>query len=295
MTLMPYNLLFSQQISAFDPQVMILPRSAIGRLSRLNVPFYGPRLVTRVALSRYGIFNTPVSFSSACPVLEKDEAKLNMAAQLSNEIEIVEIDTDLHLEVEREAVKSFKESGYELDNELCENILVLSKHLKPHLKSAIFFDPNEVSRVVESHYMASAIQRQQMMEGVEVEAIEEDLEEYINLNVILSDEKKQTALGIHCALQLNSPEVLHIQRAIPYSDSDLALSMSSESLFQKNSVYTGRDFSELNQDLVEAMERYLRETVGVNQHLVEFILEVSGVKEDDDYHEWLKDLLKFFS
>ncbi len=148
----------------------------------------------------------------------------------------------------------------------------------------IYFD---VLRISQTSY-----QLKQMQEQVEQsEYLDEEISDmaHVDINVVICKDNKATGFDLSLSLVDSSFEVAAITN---FSDAKVALSDSPEAAAERDLKYSGPEFSNLAEELQEAINQYLNSR-GVNSQLAEFILAYSGVKENNEYLDWLENLKKF--
>lgn len=110
----------------------------------------------------------------------------------------------------------------------------------------------------------------------------------IRANIVI-EKSSGGALGIECVSQDN---LLIIENITPYESADVALANSAENDYQRRSVFQGPSFSDLDESLQAAIEKYLA-SKGIDAGLSSFISEFSTDRENREYIIWLNNLKSF--
>ena len=123
------------------------------------------------------------------------------------------------------------------------------------------------------------------------EYLEDEVSElaHVDVNVVVAKDNKATGFDVSLSLIDSSFSVTAITN---FEDAQIALSDSPEAAAQRDLKYSGPEFSNLAEELQEAVNQYLVSR-GVDQGLAEFILAYSGVKENNEYLDWLENFKKF--
>lgn len=108
------------------------------------------------------------------------------------------------------------------------------------------------------------------------------------LNIVVEKEGKG-ALNIEALAQ--DGQIL-VENFYYFKDPKLAHGDSAETAHQAQDIYPGPPFGSLDEDLQILMERYLEER-GVTQALAVFVPDYMDIKEQREYHTWLKDVKEF--
>ncbi|RYP23478.1 hypothetical protein DL767_008794 [Monosporascus sp. MG133] len=121
----------------------------------------------------------------------------------------------------------------------------------------------------------------------------DDAEESMNsvpcrLNIVVEKEGKG-ALNIEAVAQDGQ---IMVENFYYFKDPKLAHGQSAEVAHAAQDVYPGPPFGTLDEDLQILMERYLEER-GVSQTLAIFVPDYMDLKEQREYHAWLKDVKNF--
>ncbi|RYP73971.1 hypothetical protein DL771_003282 [Monosporascus sp. 5C6A] len=133
----------------------------------------------------------------------------------------------------------------------------------------------------------------QLAEAEADEAELDDAEEGMNavpcrLNVVVEKEGKG-ALNIEAVAQDGQ---IMVENFYYFKDPKLAHGQSAEVAHAAQDVYPGPPFGTLDEDLQILLERYLEER-GVSQALAIFVPDYMDLKEQREYHAWLKDVKDF--
>lgn len=133
----------------------------------------------------------------------------------------------------------------------------------------------------------------QLAEAEADEAGLDDADEGMNavpcrLNIVVEKEGKG-ALNIEAVAQDGQ---IMVENFYYFKDPTLAHGQSAEVAHAAQDVYPGPPFGTLDEDLQILMERYLEER-GVSQALAIFVPDYMDLKEQREYHAWLKDVKNF--
>lgn len=148
----------------------------------------------------------------------------------------------------------------------------------------IYFD---ILRISQTSY-----QLKQMQEQVEEsEYLDEEISDiaFADVNVVVVKDSKATGFDLSLSLIDSSFSVSAITN---FEDKNIALSDAPESAAKRDLKYSGPEFGNLAEELQEAINQYLNSR-GINNSLAEFILAYAGVKENNEYLDWLDNLKKF--
>lgn len=151
-------------------------------------------------------------------------------------------------------------------------------------KIHIYFD---ILRISQTSY-----QLKQMQEQVESsEYLEEEIADiaFADVNVVVVKDGKATGFDLSLSLIDSSFSVSAITN---FEDAKLALDESPEASAVRDLKYSGPEFNNLAEELQEAINHYLHSR-GIDSSLADFILAYSGVKENNEYLDWLANLKKF--
>ncbi|CCU75819.1 regulatory protein SUAPRGA1 [Blumeria hordei DH14] len=108
------------------------------------------------------------------------------------------------------------------------------------------------------------------------------------LNIIV-EKPNQGALLIDAAVQ---DAVVMIENVFHYPDAAHAYAKSPEKLHERQDLYVGPPFGNLDEDLQVLFERYLDER-GINSALALFVPDYIDAKEQKEYVRWLENVKKF--
>lgn len=222
--------------------------------------------------------NATASFSTS--LLRNNQATTQLHDILSNELKFEEGDA-FGLD---ESFKTYLESNnIEIVN---TDGKVLAELVKKTATETIhiYFD---ILRITQTSY-----QLKQMQEQVEEsEYLDQEISDaaFADVNVVVVKDNKATGFDLSLSLIDSSFNVAAITN---FSDASVALSDSPESAAQRDLKYSGPEFGNLAEELQEAINQYLHSR-GIDQGLAEFILAYSGVKENNEYLDWLQNLKTF--
>ncbi|ODQ49421.1 hypothetical protein PICMEDRAFT_9892 [Pichia membranifaciens NRRL Y-2026] len=231
-----------------------------------------PRAAAVNAGNRASFFSTSVS--------TKNEAKTQLHEVLSQELKFEESDA-FGLD------ESFKTYLNENNIEIVKTDgKVLAELVKktPTENIHIYFD---ILRISQTSY-----QLKQMQEQVEnSEYLEDEIADiaFADVNVVIVKDKKATGFDLSLSLIDSSFSVSAITN---FEDAKLALDESPEASAVRDLKYSGPEFNNLAEELQEAINQYLNSR-GIDNALADFILAYSGVKENNEYLDWLDSLKKF--
>ncbi|GAW13397.1 hypothetical protein ANO14919_027820 [Xylariales sp. No.14919] len=125
-------------------------------------------------------------------------------------------------------------------------------------------------------------------EGLEDEEPEAPIS--CRLNIVVEKPNKG-ALNIEAVSQEGS---IFVENFFYYKDPNIAHSTSPEAVHSAEDVYAGPPFGSLDDDLQLLLERYLEER-GISQAMALFVPDYMDVKEQREYHAWLKNVKDFVS
>lgn len=148
----------------------------------------------------------------------------------------------------------------------------------------IYFDVLRISQV--------SYQLKQMQEQIsESEYLDQDIAEiaFVDVDVVVKKDGKAVNFDLSLSLIDQSFAVTGIT---PFEDAQSATSESPEAVALRDTKYSGPDFTNLAEELQEAINQYLLSR-GIDNELAEFILAYAGVKENNEYLDWLVDLKEF--
>lgn len=148
----------------------------------------------------------------------------------------------------------------------------------------IYFD---VLRISQTSYHLKQLQDQ----AENAEYLEDELNEVgvADVNVVIVKDSKATGFDLSLSLTDSSFAVSAITN---FEDAKIALDESPEASAIRDLKYSGPEFANLGEELQEAINQYLNSR-GINSALADFILAYSGVKENNEYLDWLSNLKKF--
>lgn len=148
----------------------------------------------------------------------------------------------------------------------------------------IYFD---ILRITQTSYQLKQMQEQ----SEESEYLDDEIADiaFTDVNVVIVKNNKATGFDLSLSLIDSSFTVSAITN---FDDASIALSDSPESAALRDLKYSGPEFNNLAEELQEAINQYLNSR-GIDQSLAEFILAYSGVKENNEYLDWLENLKNF--
>lgn len=158
----------------------------------------------------------------------------------------------------------------------------------------------DVAQVANLPYDASVVDNlnQEASEealGQQQEAEEEDFDSladnFANVNVVVSKDDN-SALSFELLMNLQEGS-FYVDSVTPFKSIDQALNESADAELNRELVYHGPPFSNLDEELQESLEVYL-ESRGINEELASFIGAYSEFKENNEYVDWLESMNQFF-
>lgn len=177
-----------------------------------------------------------------------------------------------------------------LENENIEIVNTEGKVLAELVKKTpeeeinIYFDVLRISQVT--------YQLKQMQEQInESEYLDQDIAEVAFVDVDVVVKKNGKAVNFDLSLSLID-QSFSVSGVTTFDDVELATSNSPDATAVRDLKYSGPDFTNLAEELQEAVNQYLVSR-GINGELAEFILAYAGVKENNEYLDWLVDLKEF--
>ncbi|KAF7882982.1 hypothetical protein EAF00_011471 [Botryotinia globosa] len=106
---------------------------------------------------------------------------------------------------------------------------------------------------------------------------------------IIVEKKGKGALAIETVAE---DGMIVIDNVYYYADAAHAYAKTTEAVHQRQDMYVGPPYGNLDEDLQVLMERYLDER-GINQALAIFVPDYIDVKEQKEYLRWLKNVKGF--
>lgn len=125
-------------------------------------------------------------------------------------------------------------------------------------------------------------------EGAEGEGDEQEQSFPARVNVVVTKPGKG-ALAIECIAQ---DGMIVIENTYYYADAAHAIAKTPEKMAERQDMYVGPPFSNLDEDLQVLLERYLEER-GVNAALAIFVPDYIDMKEQREYLRWLSNVKDF--
>lgn len=117
---------------------------------------------------------------------------------------------------------------------------------------------------------------------------EDEISAPVRLHIVVEKPGKG-ALVIHSMIQ---DSMVIIDGCLHYENPEHAYAKTSERLHERESIYAGPVFANLDEELQVLFERYLDER-GINTALAIFISEYINMKEQKEYTKWLKNVKEF--
>lgn len=267
--------------------ILVMYFSVLGRVSarRLLVPAVRYPLFSQSL--RRATLRVPTSrtFVSA-PVLQ------NQPRQSVNDI----IKSELKIETESftdESPDVFKEYldkyGFSVLESPGKNEAQIVKSNDNGETVRVFFDVAQVANLPYDNAIAESELNEAAAEEEDFDSLADN---FANVNVVISKESEDSALSFELLMNLQEGS-FYVDSVTPFPSSDAALNNSAEAQIGRELVYHGPPFSNLDEELQEALEVYL-ESRGINEELASFISAYSEFKENKEYIDWLEDMKKFF-
>jgi len=110
----------------------------------------------------------------------------------------------------------------------------------------------------------------------------------VRVNVVIT-KPKSGALHFETVAQ---DGMIMVDNIFYYKDASLAEAKTADKAHERQSLYVGPPFSNLDEDLQVLMERYLDER-GINATLALFVPDYIDMKEQKEYLRWLTNVQKF--
>jgi len=127
-------------------------------------------------------------------------------------------------------------------------------------------------------------------EGSEGEEEEDSQDQSFPARVnVIVEKPGKGALAIECIAQ---DGMIVIENTYYYANSAHALAKTPEKMAERQDLYVGPPFSNLDEDLQVLLERYLEER-GVNTALAIFVPDYIDMKEQREYLRWLSSVKDF--
>lgn len=234
----------------------------------------------RTQLVRSAIPKVAYTANFSTSFLRKNEVSKQLNEVLANELKFEEADS-FGLD---ESFKTYiEQNNIEIVNTDGKVLAELVKKVGDETLH-IYFD---VLRISQTSYQLKQMQDQ--MEDSEY--LDEEVADmaHADVNVVIVKGKSATGFDLSLSLIDSSFSVAAITY---FEDASIALSDSPEAGAIRDLKYSGPDFGNLAEELQEAINQYLHSR-GLDNNLAEFILAYSGVKENNEYLDWLENLKKF--
>jgi complement component 1 Q subcomponent-binding protein len=106
---------------------------------------------------------------------------------------------------------------------------------------------------------------------------------------IIVEKANKGALAVEAIAQSGA---ILIENAYFYPDASLAHAKTADKIHERQDLYVGPPFSNLDEDLQVLLERYLEER-GINTALALFVPDYIDVKEQKEYVSWLTNVKSF--
>ena len=219
-----------------------------------------------------------VNFSTS--LCRRNEAKTQLHEVITNELKFEEEDSFGLDETFKTYLENNKIEIVNTDGKVLAELVKKFNNETIH----IYFD---VLRITQTSY-----QLKQMQDQVEQsEYLDDELAEIANADINVVIVKDSVATGFDLSLSLVD-QSFSVQAITNFNNVETALSDSPEASAERDLKYSGPEYSNLAEELQEAINQYLMSR-GINNELAEFILAYSGVKENNEYLDWLENLKKF--
>ncbi|KAG0675781.1 Mitochondrial acidic protein mam33 [Pichia californica] len=148
----------------------------------------------------------------------------------------------------------------------------------------IYFD---ILRITQTSFELKQLQEQ----ADNADYLDEEMQDIgvVDVNVVVVKDTKAT--GFDLALSLTDSS-FSISAITNFEDAKIALDDSPVASSIRDLKYSGPEFTNLAEELQESFNQYLNSR-GINSSLADFILAYAGVKENNEYLDWLSNLKKF--
>lgn len=226
----------------------------------------------RISVPRVANFSTSL--------YRKNESQVQLHEVLSNELKFEDADAFGLDESFKTYLSDNKIEIINTDGKVLAELVKTTATEKIH----IYFDVLRISQ--------TSFQLKQMQEQIESsEYLDDEISDMANadVNVVIVKNNKATGFDLSLSLIDSSFSIAAITN---FANAEIALSDSPESAAQRDLKYSGPEFTNLAEELQEALNEYLHSR-GINNSLAEFILAYSGVKENNEYLDWLENLKNF--
>jgi complement component 1 Q subcomponent-binding protein len=231
--------------------------------------------IARIAIPRISACNFSTSL-----IRNNNESKVQLHEVLKNELKFEEADSFGLDESFKTYLDENKIEIINTDGKVLAELVKTTANEKIH----IYFD---VLRISQTSY-----QLKQMQEQVEQnEYLDDEIADVANADINVVIVKDNSAVSFDLSLSLIDSS-FSISAITNFEDAKLALSDSPDAAAQRDLKYSGPEFTNLAEELQEAFTEYLHSR-GIDNSLAEFILAYSGVKENNEYLDWLENLNKF--
>ncbi|CCE64923.1 hypothetical protein TPHA_0J01010 [Tetrapisispora phaffii CBS 4417] len=115
---------------------------------------------------------------------------------------------------------------------------------------------------------------------------------FANVNVVVTNNAKKTAVSFELLMNLAEGS-FYVDSVTPFETETAALDRTADSEVKRELAYHGPPFTNLDEELQEALEVYL-ESRGITSELTSFITGYSELKENTEYISWLNNMANFF-
>ncbi|QLG73252.1 hypothetical protein HG535_0E03360 [Zygotorulaspora mrakii] len=264
-------------------QVVLRNVSGVQRLAKVSRSIgstsYTPKIMMSASQSR---------LLSSCASVRNQQTD-NVSAILKSEIKV---ESDTATETSVQSFQPFLDKfGFSIVDTNGRNLAQIVKKTDDETVH-VFFD---VAQVANLPYDSAVTETATSADG---EAVNEDdydslSDNFANVNSVVVRHSDNSAVSFELLMNLQEGS-FYIDSVTPFESAEKALSESAEAEVQRELVYHGPPFSNLDEELQEALESYLSSR-GVNEELSSFIAAFSEFKENDEYIKWLKSMKTFFS
>lgn len=179
-------------------------------------------------------------------------------------------------------------SGFSIVERPGKNEAELKKTTADGETVRVLFDVAQVSNLPYDASLAEAAANEQAINEDDYDALSDN---FANVTVVVSKEGRST-LGFELLMNIQEGS-FYVDSVTPYQGDNVALPESAEADAQRDAVYHGPPFSNLDEQLQESLEVFL-ESRGINEDLASFIGTYSEFKENNEYVDWLKKMKEFF-
>jgi complement component 1 Q subcomponent-binding protein len=147
-------------------------------------------------------------------------------------------------------------------------------------------EEDSINQGDEKNFKAAPEDQIEDQEGEEGEEQEPSFPARLN---IIVEKPGKGALAVESVVQ---DGMLVIDNVYYYTDASHALAKTAEKVHERQDLYVGPPFSNLDEDLQVLLERYLDER-GINTTLALFVPDYIDMKEQKEYLRWLENVKGF--